>query len=543
LLLVALAVIPALGLVALTAKQNRDTLARQVTDDALRLARVTASQHEAAISGTHQLLIGLAHAPEVAGADRRACGRFLAGLLPQFPVYANFGVINLNGEIVCSALRITGTVNVRDREYFRSVLRTRDFSVGQFQVGQASGLPSLNFGYPVLDASGRLVSVAFAALALSSLDDIARRAELPPGSSIVLVDSAGKILSRFPDSERYVGKTLPEGPLASAMRSRAEGTSELPDADGVTRLFGYTRLAGRAGMSVAVGIRASVAFGDVNRIFRRNLLGLAAVGVLAMIAAWIFGTAFVVRPVTHALEIEREAVRRLTELDQMRSDFVSMVSHELRNPLATIRGFGQILRDRRGALSAERRRDAYDVIVRQSDRMSELVDNVLDVSRIESDTFTYAFVPYDPADLLRECVAEARAAWPGHVIALADASLPEATGDRDRMKQVVSNLLTNACRYSPSGGEVAVRASAAGAELRVDVEDHGVGIPPDGVARLFQRFTRVRTADTASISGTGLGLYISRRIVEAHGGRIRVESEPGRGSTFSFTVPLAAAPG
>ncbi len=272
---------------------------------------------------------------------------------------------------------------------------------------------------------------------------------------------------------------------------------------------------------------------------RGTWIALAVVALASLIAAWAVGTILIARPVARACQAEHDARLRLEHLDQMRSDFVSIVSHELRNPMATIRGFGQMLRDQPDLLEGDERQQAYEVIVRQVDRMASLVENILDASRIESDTFGYAFIPFDVRDLLEEALADARSAWPGRPIMLDAYDEPaQATGDRDRLKQALANLLSNACRYSDPSAEVTVRARADGPNLVVEVVDRGVGIGPAEQARLFERFARGRTQGTDGLRGAGLGLYISRRIAEAHGGRISVESTVGEGSTFAMIVPL-----
>ena len=537
-----LAVLPALGLVAFTAKQNRDTLARQVEESSLQLARLASGEQERAIEGARQLLTGLGRIPEIQAGGPR-CARLLGDMLVRFPSYANFGAAGLNGNIFCSAMPTPSTVNIADRSYFRGALAERDFAIGDLQIGRVTHIPTLNFGYPVLDERGRATAVVFAALSLDSLADVTSRARLPAGSSAIVLDGNGVILALSPDPGSGVGRSVPDAPLAKRMAAADEGTAVVAGPDGVRRVYGFERLLGGRNVSVAVGVPTATAFAAVNRTYWRTIVALAVVGVLALVAAWMLGTIFVVRPITRTFELERRARERLEILDEMRSDFVSMVSHELRNPMATIRGFGQILRDQPDVLAGQKRHEAYDVIVRQVDRMAELVDNVLEVSRIESDTFTYAFASYDLRALLAECVDEARASWPAHPVTLeVPDALPRANGDRERMKQVFANLVSNACRYSDDGAGVIVRADSGPAGARIDVVDHGVGISPDHQSMLFQRFTRLRTPDTANIRGTGLGLYISRRIVEAHAGRIWVSSEPGRGSTFSVEVPLAPPP-
>jgi signal transduction histidine kinase len=533
-----LAVLPALGLVAYTAKQNRDTLARQVEESSLRLARLTSGEHERAIEGARQLLTGLARIPEIQRGDA-PCERLLSDLLVRFPTYANFGVADLKGRVFCSAIATQGTVSVADRSYFKGAVAGRDFTIGDFQVGRITGVPTLNFGYPILDDRGRTRSVVFAALALESLSEVTVRAELPPGSSTIVVDGSGVILAHSPDPERYVGRSIPDTGLVRRMAASTSGTADLPGPDGVRRVYGWVRLQGSGSVSVAVGVPSATAFADVNRTYWRTVIALALVGMLALGAAWYVGTLFIVRPVTRAIELERQARERLEQVDRMRSDFVSMVSHELRNPMATIRGFAQILQLQSGKLDKEKRLEAYEVIVRQVDRMAALVDNVLEVSRMESDSFSYAFTPYDLRALLAECVQETQAGWPSHPILLeSPGDGTPMRGDRDRIKQVVLNLTSNACRYSPPATPVVVRATTDTSSATIEVVDEGSGIAPEYQPLLFQRFARLRTPDTANVRGTGLGLYISRRIVEAHGGSIAVESRPGRGSTFSVTLPF-----
>ena len=250
-------------------------------------------------------------------------------------------------------------------------------------------------------------------------------------------------------------------------------------------------------------------------------------------------TVLLVRWAARPFQIEHEARERAEQLDQTRTGFATIVAHELRNPMATIRGFAQMLRDQPELLQDDKRQEAYDVIVRQVDRMASILDNIVDISRIESGTFGYAFVSYDVRDLLVETINDVQANWPGHPIRLDAADLPaRATGDRDRLQKVIGSLLSNACRYSPDGEEVLVRAQADRSSISVAVTDRGSGVDEARRERLFQPALRPTSSGSSGTGGLGTSLYISRHIVEAHGGSITVDSEVGRGSTFTMTVPL-----
>lgn len=290
-------------------------------------------------------------------------------------------------------------------------------------------------------------------------------------------------------------------------------------------------------LGVPIGVRG-VAYGD---LYLANKIGAeefseddesVAVNLASLAAAAIENARMFAR--------ERETAEQLRELDRMRADFVSIVSHELRNPLATIRSLAILLNDARSLVSDAERKEYLDSIVGETDRLTELVEDVLSESRIQSGSLSYLFVPYDPVRLVTRALEDARAASPGHTLDLdIPSSLPEVRGDAERMMQVLANLLSNACRYSSDGSTVTVRAGVRDGRLRVEVSDEGIGIAEEDVPRLFQRFVRLEHPGVAEIKGTGLGLYISRSIVEAHDGRISAESIPGKGSTFVIDVPVA----
>ena len=218
-------------------------------------------------------------------------------------------------------------------------------------------------------------------------------------------------------------------------------------------------------------------------------------------------------------------------LEDLRRDYLAMVTHDLRTPLTGVRGYAQLMRR-----TGEYRETAVAGIIAQADRMQRLIDGLADVVRLEAGRMELRRAPVDLVELARREAAAVRDQAPAHDIGV-DAPGGAVVGawDADRLGQVLQNLLGNAVKHAPQGVPVAVRVEPIGEEARLSVRDEGPGIAVAHLPRLFERFYR---AEASGAGGLGLGLYITRMIVEAHGGTIAVESEPGAGSTFIVTLPL-----
>jgi signal transduction histidine kinase len=238
-----------------------------------------------------------------------------------------------------------------------------------------------------------------------------------------------------------------------------------------------------------------------------------------------------------AFDAEHRTVEELRRLSALRADFVSMVSHELRSPMASLIGSAQTLRERWRRLEPEQRDSFLALIGHETTRLSALVDDVLDTSRIEAGTFSYSFDDVDLGRLLRDSVAAAEHGFDDVRISarIADV-LPSIRGDGARLRQVLSNVLDNAVKYSPAGSEVDVDAYVADGRLLVEVSDRGPGIRPEDRELIFEKFGRVDSAEGKP--GTGLGLFIARSIAEAHGGTLEVADGRHSGSTFRLSLPL-----
>jgi signal transduction histidine kinase len=229
-----------------------------------------------------------------------------------------------------------------------------------------------------------------------------------------------------------------------------------------------------------------------------------------------------------------------TEVDRMKSEFLSHAAHELRTPMASIYGFAELLRTRR--MSEEKRQELLDIIHRQAEAMTAIIDELLDLARIDDRRGKdFVFAPVDAAALLREAVASFKTPEGRDVPTLdLPEGLPPLRADASKLEQAVRNLLSNAYKYSPQGGAVEVRLLDGGdGRLGLQVRDHGLGMSPEQVARVFERFYRADTS--GNIPGTGLGMSIVQEIASLHQGEAVVDSALGEGTTVTLWLPTVAA--
>lgn len=229
----------------------------------------------------------------------------------------------------------------------------------------------------------------------------------------------------------------------------------------------------------------------------------------------------------------------LERLNKLKSEFVSLVSHEFRTALVGVAGFSEMIRD--GDVSLEEAKTYAGDINKEADRLNRLINDMLDLDRIEAGRLTLHLCAVDVNQVIREAVDRARATSAKHsFVTHLDSAQPMVHADPDRVAQVLANLLSNAIKYSPDGGEIVVTCEVRDVGVEITVSDHGIGIAPEFIERLFGRYERYEKT-SGSILGTGLGLAITRQIVEMHGGKIWVQSELGSGSNFHFTLPMQSS--
>jgi signal transduction histidine kinase len=401
---------------------------------------------------------------------------------------------------------------------------------------------------------------------------------LPDRALVTIVDPSRRIIFRSQDPAAAVGAELGESETLAALESEPTSAVHVRSGiDGVERVYGLARV-GETGYAVTVGVPSEVLYAPAWRQFSTYAL-VSLLAAIAIVAAALLVSRSIARPMrilSEAAEqfgegdfsaraptagdheISRLAASfnamadrleareaRMAEIDRLKTDFVSSVSHELRTPLTTIKALTRLLN--RDGLPAEKRREYLDTIAAECDRQIDLVLNLLDLSRIEGGVFRTALGRVEVPEIVESCAkAAARgAAMRGHEVRVdVDPATPPACADAKALGRVLGNVVENAIKYTPDGGRIELAARGAGDWVEVSVADNGRGIPPEDVPRLFDKFHRGRdyaaaapqsgNPDEVDVSGVGLGLYLARNVMEQMGGHISVDTEVGRGTTFTL---------
>lgn len=332
---------------------------------------------------------------------------------------------------------------------------------------------------------------------------------------------------------RFVGRERAVAAFQEWAAARGLDLRDIRQADSDLVGLAERLLAGAIGTASARVMVASVAKGEE--------VGLDEVMEILDEASQILAYSLKLEATTAELKAANE---RLKELDRLKDDFMSTVTHELRTPLTSIRSFSEILFDNPG-LDEEQRQNFLSIIIKESERLTRLINQVLDVAKIESGRMTWDWAEADPAAIVTDAIAATRALFEEKQVTLDTrlAPLPPLVTDRDKLMQVVINLLSNAVKFVETGrGQVRVVLEPDFGGLRVTVADNGPGIPLWARDKVFDKFQQVGDTLTAKPAGTGLGLTISKSIVERLGGRIWVDGEEGKGAVFAFYLPADGPP-
>jgi signal transduction histidine kinase len=591
----ALVALPAVALLLYTSFERREQAELAVTQNAERLASLKALDQERLIEGTRQMLIALSQSRDVRDGDGAACSAYIRRVVPQFgTMYTNIGVLDANGRLICSGVD-SKPVSFADRGYFRRALSLKTFAVGEYAVGRQTGKPSMPFAFPVIDDSGAVVRVVFAAVDAVVLSDGLASDDWPETASIIITDRDETILAMHPDGKSRLGHSLAKGPLTARMGSRTVGTIEHVE-DGTAEVFAFRRLQPLgSGVTVRVYVTKTQARAAATWAMYRTLLAFALVSCIILAGVHLTSDRLLLRPIIQLASASRRlaagdlgarvaASTTIPELRELGKDFDAMASaleerekqrlrsemerkeleqhyhgaqkmdaigrlaggiaHDFNNMLTAILGYCELLLD--DPKLADKHRDDIVEIQKAGRTAAQLTRQLLAFSRreiIEPVVLDLNAVVSGIDKMLHRLVGE-------HIDmqTVLAADLRAVKADRAQIEQVILNLAVNARDAMPDGGRITIETANLHLDERVDyvhlstppgdyvmlaVTDSGSGIEPDVMPHLFEPFFTTKSVG----KGTGLGLATVYGIVKQNHGGIDVESTLGSGSTFRIYFP------
>ena len=325
LLIISIAVIPGLVLILYQAYLARDVEIAVAQEQAWEIAEKVTIRQARFIDSAKQLLTILAAKPQVANGDAKTCGEYVRSLVENNPVYVDIGVAEINGAVRCSALSSgEAREDLSQTSHFKRALAAQAFAIGDYDLDGKIDRKSVSFALPVANSEGHLRAVIFAALSVEWVNQLSAESNLPAGAALSIVDSKGTLLARFPDSEKWVGKHIPDGSIFEMLQLRRQGTRELVGLDGVERLYALKALGAnpRSGqIFVMVGMAKQLAYGEVNRALMRNFSWLFVITLVAAAISWLIGSKFFVGYVKLRADSE-ETQARLAAIVQSSEDAI-----------------------------------------------------------------------------------------------------------------------------------------------------------------------------------------------------------------------------
>jgi signal transduction histidine kinase len=550
-------------------------------------AKLAATAFEQWVNAQRQTLLTISDLSRAGSANNTVLHEYLNSVMKTRPTWLNIEIIGPDGEIVLAQSTKKWNLQATPIQKLKAEVDNKKSLVIVTEQMTDKELRLISMAMPLPD--GNIVA---ARIDGTSASDVFNQLQLPVDHTIAVFDANNQLIYRSQISPEQLSLDVSQTPLLNALNGKSTGVVEVESPyDKISRVYGLARVE-PVNAIVAVGVPRSELYVGAQQLFNQQLLLSILISCLAVFAAFFIARTVVepLRRLTAAARAfgegdltvrggveDNPAVRelgitfnrmaekiaarekKLKELDQLKSDFVSSVSHELRTPLTTIKALTSVLR--RSDLTPRDRREYLETIGHECDRQIELVQNLLDLSRIESGTYKPSLEETHTSNILRSIVAVQQKAAETRKrrleLFLPDDDLPPIQADPAAFRRVVAGLIENAVKYTPQHGVVKLIAGRDGDNVVIEVSDTGCGIAEEDLNRIFEKFYRGRPLGVGllgngngtsaeecltveKVPGVGLGLYLVKTLVDQMGGKIEVKSPTaeGRGTIFAISLPI-----
>lgn len=529
-LLIIVVLIPALAFI-IYGIYNRYSYARnEALKDLTQLARIFSVEQGRSVEASRQLLIAISATPEVNRLNTWECNVYLSNLIKNYSRYANFGVADSSGKIICSAIPFETSVTIKDRLYFQKAITNKSFVEGEYQISQITKKAVLNYGYPIL-RDDKVTAVVFSSLDLSWVNQFVSSINSIEDTILLVLDGKGVILARSPDPEFSIGESFVKDNVIRDILAAGGGATEKVGIDGIKRLYAFQKLEGSDPTNpsyVVVGRTEKAVYRDANLNLRYSFLILSLALILTAIVSHGVGNILIIKKVE---DLER--------LNKLKAEFVSIASHQLRTPLSAINWFLEILGEKSKNLNRQQKKIIKN-IKESNQRMVDLVESLLDVSRIEAKKIIMNSQEVNISEIVRKVIKETSSQLKYKkqklILKISTKKMP-VFADPEILFQVINNIVSNAIKYTPKNGVVEIFIYNRSARVFVKIQDNGYGIPKKDQDKVFNKFFRASNIFDYDADGTGLGLFISKSLAEKMGGEITFQSSEGKGTTFYISFP------
>lgn len=568
------------------ASQEMQRYTAEATKDLTRSTRAVVDKVSGLIDASHELLTGLARADEIRGGDVAACTRLLHDVGAHFTKYTNFSMVNQDKDLVCSSGPLAKPIHLTKSPNINAAFATQAFAVSPFKIGVLTGEPILVFSEPIFDTKNHMTGTINNGLSLTWLSKYLATVASLQNEHIVAFDGHGTVLAAYPEDAYVVGSIIDNGDIARAASEIAMGTGTFEGKNGVVMTAAFATIPRIPNGAHVVSftpldtLQNEIAANLLDRLF---LLAFFVAG--ALLLGWGGARVLLLNPIdrliassealaqgdlkarsdvandtgelgrlglafnrmAEALDARTETMSRAREeaenANKAKSEFLASMSHELRTPLNAILGFAQMLQFDPKRPLAPSQNEHVECILTGGNHLLVLVNDILDLARVEADQVSLSLDDVDSNAVVADCVALIKPLGEERNISIIDAFSDGDTvhlhTDIMRLKQVVLNLLSNAIKFNKDGGTVTVSgAQTDDGFCRISVTDVGVGIAAENQENIFKMFHRLEHDPMVAREGTGIGLTVTKLLLERMAGRVGFESNLGVGSTFWIELPL-----